>query len=351
MTRLIDSQPSTDANQGVTSFTYDPHDRTLTVADPATHVTSFVYDGFGDAIQQASPDSGTTVYRYDADGNLTRKTDATPSITNNSYDAIDRLLNTTYVSDASENVFRKYDQIGHGLGIGRLTSVKDAAGTLSRSYDERGNMLAEIRTNGATTFKTGYTYDPASRIATISYPSTAVVAYTRDITGRITRVSSKAPGASTYSPVASAISYNPFGPATGFTFGNGVKGTRSYDLDYRMMSLDDVGLSAIQNLGYDYDAANNLLGITDTVTAADSQTLVYDALNRLLTATSGAGGYGSLAWTYDAVGNRQTQTANGVAMSFTYSREPIGSPSSRLAVSRCPLHIFRLGISAAFYPQ
>jgi RHS repeat-associated protein len=230
------------------------------------------------------------------------------------------VLTTTYPNDASENVAYTYDQAGHGFGIGHLTSLKDAAGTLSRTYDERGNLLTENRKNGTTTLKTGYSYDPASRIASVTYPSTAIVAYTRDIMGRITRASAKTPGAA-YSSVASGVVYEPFGPATGFTFGNGVKDTRAYDLDYRMTNLTDAGTASVQNLGYMYDPANNLLNINDSVNAANTQTLVYDTLNRLKTATSATGGYGSLAWTYDAVGNRQTQTANGVVVT-TYNYTP-----------------------------
>jgi RHS repeat-associated protein len=305
---------------GIETITYDQHDRVLTVnLQPNNQTTSYEYDGFGDDIWLLSADTGATVYVYDADGNLTQKTDAVSAITNNTYDALDRVLMTTYPNDTSENVAYTYDQAGHGFGIGHLTSLKDAVGSLSRNYDERGNILTDSRVNGKTSMKTVYTYDPASRVASITYPSTSIVSYARDIMGRITRASAKTPGAPAYSPVASGVTYEPFGPTTGFTFGNGVADARVYDLDYRMTNLTEAGTAAVQNIGYGYDPANNVLNITDNVTASDSQTLVYDPLNRLKTATSGTGGYGSLAWTYDAVGNRLTQTANSVLTTYGYT--------------------------------
>ena len=304
---------------GIATMTYDQHDHVLTVTDPNSNVTSYIYDGFGDAIQQASPDTVTTVYIYDADSNLTQKTDVTGAITNNTYDALERVLTTTYPNDATENVSYTYDQTGHGFGIGHLTSLTDAVGRLSRGYDERGNMLTEIRTSGADTLRTTYSYDLASHIAAIGYPSAAVVAYTRDIMGRITRVSAKAPGRAMYSAVASAVTYTPFGPVAGLTFGNGIADTRGYDLDYRMTGLADTGTAIVQKLLYVYDPANNVLDIQDKVNAANSQVFRYDPLNRLTQASSGAGGYGNFKWTYDAVGNRLTQAHGGLT---TYNYTP-----------------------------
>ena len=109
-------------------------------------------------------------------------------MTNYTYDALDRVLTKTFPADGAENVTYTYDQSGHGDGIGRLTSVTDAAGTLSRSYDQFGNLLAEVRTTSAATLTTAYTYDAANRIASITYPSGAVVSYTRDIMGRVTAI-------------------------------------------------------------------------------------------------------------------------------------------------------------------
>jgi RHS repeat-associated protein len=306
----------TDPTNGVATTTFDAHDRILSVTAPNGAVTSYVYDGFGDPIQVTSPDTGTTVYRYDPAGNLTQKVDAANATTNYTYDALNRVLTTTYPADAAENVTYTYDQAGHGFGVGRLTSVTDAVGTLNRTYDERGNLLSESRVHGTVTLLTSYTFDAAGRIASVTYPSGALVTNARDAMGRITGVTLKPKGAATAQTVASGIAYQPFGPASAFTFGNGVAETRSFDLDYRLTGLAGTGSGAIQNLTYGYNAADNVLSIGDAVHSANSQTFGYDALDRLITAS---GTYGSLAYTYDPAGNRLTQQAGTTVTTYSYT--------------------------------
>jgi len=135
----------TDPAGGVTSAVYDAHDRPLSVTDPNGAVTSYVYDGFGNLIQKSSPDTGITVYHYDPAGNLVQKSDAAGSITNYAYDSLDRVVSIAYPGNPAENATLVYDEPGHGFGVGRLTSVFDPAGTLHRTYDERGNILNETR--------------------------------------------------------------------------------------------------------------------------------------------------------------------------------------------------------------
>ncbi len=303
---------------GTTTTTYDPHDRPLTVQAPNGALTSYVYDGFADTIQQASPDSGTAVYHYDRDSNLRQKVDATSATANSTYDALDRMLTTAYPSDTAENVTYTYDQTpGHGYSIGLLTSLTDASGTLSRVYNSRSDISQETRTiTGSSPLVTTNSFDAANRIATITYPSGTLVTYIRDIMGRITSVTSKAPGAGSAVNAATGIVYEPFGPLSAMLFSNAVTEARGYDLDYRLNTLTDTGTSTLQNLTYGYDAANNVKTITDAVTPANSQTLGYDNHNRLKTA---AGNYGSLAYTYDTSGNRTFQT---VAPTTTYTYTP-----------------------------
>ena len=68
------------------------------------------------------------------------------------FDAADRILTRAYPADSSLNVTFTYDETGHGDGVGRLTSVTDAAGSLSRSYDARGSITNEIRVSGGAQY-------------------------------------------------------------------------------------------------------------------------------------------------------------------------------------------------------
>ena len=220
----------TDAAGGVTTTSYDANDRPVSLTDPNAAVTTHVYDGFGELIQAVSPDAGTTVYRYDPDGNLSQRVDGNGATVNYTYDALDRVTGAAYPADKAENVTYTYDQ--GGFGIGRLTSVADAAGSETLTYDERGNVLSDTRVNSMATLATVYTYDAASRVASITYPSGWTAVYTRDIMGRVVSLTAQAPNGGAPVPVLAGVGYQPFGPVNAMVFGNGVGETRSFDRDY-----------------------------------------------------------------------------------------------------------------------
>ena len=64
---------------------------------------------------------------------------------------------------------------------------------------------------------------------TVTYPDGALLTYTRDAMGRITAVSAKPSGASSATTLASSIAYEPFGPWTSLTNGNGIVETPGRD--------------------------------------------------------------------------------------------------------------------------
>ncbi len=303
----------TDPAAGVTGVTYDAHDRPLRVTAPNGAVTAYNYDGFGRVLASISPDSGTTLNDYDLSDNLLKTVDGGGVITHHAYDGLNRVISTTYPNDAAEDVTYRYDQSGHGFGIGRLTGVTDAAGSLSLRYDELGNELGETRASGSVTLATRYGYDAASRIASITYPSGTEVNYGRDVMGRVTSVAAARPGDATATALIKSVTYQPFGPVNGFAYGNGIVDARSFDGDYRLTSLIEPGAL---KLWYAYDAADNVKAVSDGITVSNTQTFGYDALDRLTAAASNA--YGSFGWTYDAAGNRLTQTLAGSTTQYGY---------------------------------
>src|SRR5262249_30707168 len=159
---------------------------------------------------------GTTTYFYDLGGNLVQRVDAAGVVTNLTWDALDRMLTTTYPVNASANVAYSYDESDPGFGIGRLTTVTDAAGTAGYRYDGRGNVLRETRTYRSMTLVTSYIYDAAQRLTSITYPSGLSVAYTRDAMGQVTAMTAHTPtpiipsAVSSPLTVVSAITYAPF---------------------------------------------------------------------------------------------------------------------------------------------
>ncbi len=180
-------------------------------------------------------------------------------------------------------------------------------------YDARGNLPQKTVTIAGHAFIVAYQYDSADNLTGITYPDGTVVNYTRDSDERITSVTR---GSST---IVSSVTYEPFGPVTGLTYGNGLTETRGYDQDYRMTSLTDPNILS-WTLGYNAD--DDITGLTDNLVGSNSQTLGYDNLNRLNT---GNGAYGTLIYGYDANGNRNTETLNGTNTTFN-----IASSSNRL---------------------
>jgi YD repeat-containing protein len=92
--------------------------------------------------------------------------------------------------------------------------------------------------------------------------------------------------------VLSGVSYEPFGPVSEITYGNGVKESRQFDLDYSVTRLADEGTHSLQNLSYSYDADDHVSSITDNERPGNSQTFVYDLLNRLVNASGAYGVHG-----------------------------------------------------------
>jgi RHS repeat-associated protein len=78
------------------------------------------------------------------------------------------------------------------------------------------------------------------------------------------------------------------------------------------------GANVIMNRFYNRADNTNITGIVDGLAANNNEALTYDDAARLSGATSGAVSYGTRAWTYDNNGNRLSETANGVANSYSY---------------------------------
>jgi RHS repeat-associated protein len=303
-----------DPLQNTTRYGYDAQDNLTSVTDPRLLVTSYVYDGFGRVIQESSPDKGITICHLDEAGNRTNQIDARGVIIQRTFDKLNRVTAENFPASPGENITYSYDATNGGnFGIGRLTGYTDESGNTTLAYNERGDVVSTTRTIGGTAYTTGYDYDLADNVTSITYPSGHVIAYIRDAMGRISRVNY---GASSNAPaLAGSFAYLPFGPARNFTFGNGLARILNYDLDYRLTDITTMGSTVIQQLHLGYNAANNITSIADHLTSAFSQTFLYDPLYRLTNAT---GIYGNVAYSYDADGNRLTRTAANLTESYSY---------------------------------
>lgn len=292
----------------ITVYGYDAHNNLTVVTDAENHETTYVYDDLGRVIQTVSPDAGTTTYKYDEAGNLITKTFNSGRMEIYSYDIINRLTNITY-QDPALNVIYSYD--GTSNGNGRLTGMVDPSGTYTYTYDTQGNLVSEVKVIQGVTYTTGYAYDDAGQLESITYPSGRIITYTPDTAGRINAVSSSIDGS-----LASAIFYKPFGPMTNLSFGNGLSLTRGFDQKYQIESITVSG--GVMDLAYTVDAIGNITNIDDLTVANKDQTFVYDDLYRL-TSASAPGTYGDILYTYDNVGNRQNKVGSGQTDTYAYN--------------------------------
>jgi RHS repeat-associated protein len=304
-----------------TQFAHDGLDRLTQVTDPNSLATTYNYDGLGDVTGQASPDTGSTSRTFDAAGNVLTRTDAKGITATNSYDALDRLATITY-PDSTQNIAYHYDEANSVTGcsssypIGRLTRIVENAVTTVYCYDAQGRVIEKLQIAGTSTNTTGYAYTAAGRLSGIVYPSGTLVTYTRDGDGRIQSLSVTPPNG-TASTAVSNVTYQPFGPVSGYTLGNGQAVVRGYDANYRLTDLTSPAFS----LHVARDAMGDITALGNATGANPAtESYSYDPLYRL-TAITEANGSTLESVTYNQTGDRLTKTGSGLATG-TYSYKP-----------------------------
>ncbi|HHO8920417.1 TPA: RHS repeat domain-containing protein, partial [Pseudomonas aeruginosa] len=224
-------------------------------------------------------------------------------------------------SDPSLDVQYRYDLTADGnKGIGRLGAIEGARDSLVYRYDERGNLVEQVRSirldQQTLLDRVTYRYDAANQLLEIGYPSGLAIGYSRNAGGQVASVT-LAVGDKAPSPLVGQIAYLPFGPLLRLTWGNGITLSREYDQDYQLLR---------QKVGpwqsdYQHDANGNIQQHRHSLWGTlDYQ---YDPLDRL---TEERGVQGGRSYAYDAVGNRTQRSDNpasgGTASSQDYQYAP-----------------------------
>ncbi len=305
----------TQPGNATTFYTYDTQGNLAGVTDAESHVTTYTHDDLGRLVETDSPDTGTTWYSYDEAGNLRYKVQ-NANIVEYRYDVLGRLTQIIY-SDTTENVTMTYDTGTGSYLIGRLASVTDPAGLTEYSYDADGNLEMETRTINGIVFVTGYAYDDAGNLRSITYPTGQTVDYQPDAAdpARIGAVVLNPSG--TNQSLASAIAYKPFGPVAAMALGNGIAVTQTHDKNYQLLAQT---AGAVLDRTYSPDNVGNIQGIIDNLDPARNQNFNYDDLYRL---TSAHGIYGTVSFTYDKAGNRLSRARTAPSESSdTYTYHP-----------------------------
>ena len=335
LNRLVQS---TDAS-GEIKTQYTADDQVASVTDQRGLTTEYRYNGFGDKIAQISPDTGTTHYTYDEAGNLLAKRDARGQVVEYRYDVINRITDVIHPNVDKENIRYVYDQyqtdaieldvvandnevVNTNL-VGRLAEIYDATGMTRYEYNDRGQVTEKTYTIDGIAYIQGYQYNRFGQLIVMIYPNGETVSYDHNNRGQLANIRYRD------RVVAKDFSHKPFGPLSGFTYGNNSQLNMEYDQNYRVTDIRVNGNLAdetpandvIYDVGIVYDLVNNITEINDVMSPNSSEKFAYDDSYRLVNAK---GQYGEINYAYDGVGNRlsreKLQGNDRILETYTYAQ-------------------------------
>ena len=187
-----------------------------------------------------------------------------------------------------------------------LALVEDTSGGEAYYYGRQGEVTKTVRTVMASvadirTYVYGATYDSWNRVQTMTYPDGEVVTYHYNAAGQVESMTSNKQGRQ--SVIVDRIGYDKEGHTVYTKLGNGTETTYTYDKQrerLQVMNLTADGQTVMENR-YQYDAVDNILGITNAANPTSltklnkaklggrsSHTYEYDELNRLVHANGKA---------------------------------------------------------------
>ena len=303
-----------------TTYAYDVLND-LTNSTQGQQQRSFVYDALGRLTSATTPEAGAVTYTFSDYGLLLSRADARNVAASYQYDGLNRLIGVGYTLTGSAwsvmpnvctpsggsaaNVCFAYGNSVASFNNGRPTQMTDSSGNEAYQYDALGRVTTLTKTVGAIAYPVSYAYDIVGNLKSITYPSGRIVQQSLDSLERVTQISSSGTN------YISSLAYNSAWQAMGFTYGNGVAASFSYNSRMQLASLAYTKLgSTLFNLNYDYTAGvpgNNgqIQKITDNVDATRTSTILYDGWLRLKSWTNSQA---TVTETYDRYGNRLTQS-------------------------------------------
>ena len=349
---MIENQPI--------KYNYDVVGQVTTVHHPNDKTTTYEYDLLGRKLKVNHPDAGEVTCTYDAAGNLLtkltaelKKTISDKAPITYTYD-YERLSEVLYPKNLFNRVTYTYGKPGEKYNrAGRLVLVEDASGGEAYYYGNQGEVVKTVRsvmvsTADVRTYIYGATYDSWNRVRTMTYPDGEVVTYAYNAAGQIASVKSNKQGKE--ETIVEKVGYDKDGHTVYTKLGNGTETTYTYDKRrerLQEMNLTAAGTSIMHNK-YQYDAVDNILGITNAVDPTRGNTngdkklggafkhsYAYDDLNRLVYASGKAkqASY-SMQMTFGRMSEPLTKvqkvdsTKTAQSYDFTYKYEDSNHPTA-----------------------
>ena len=333
---------------------YDGLGRLASMTDERGNTTTYEYDsgcGCSDRVTKVTDPLGrATITTFDAVGRRTSATDAAGHRTDFTYDVRGHLTDTSYPDGTSQHdtydsrgrLVASTDQMGaitaYGYdNQGQLTSVTDALNHVTtRAYDTDGNPIAITDANGHTTT---YEYDllkrktkrtlPLGQAETFAYDPVGNIIRHVDFAGKTTTMTYDAlnrqlgrfPDATLGEP-AETYTYNPPGTRASMT---DAAGTTTYAHDLRDRILTKAAPAGA--LTYTYDASGNVASIRSLNLNGTSVNYAWDAANQLLSVTDNRIP-GGLTTTAYAVTGRSSQVTQPSGVTATYAYDTMSRLTS-----------------------
>jgi RHS repeat-associated protein len=298
------------------TYVYNANGTVKTVADANNNLTTYTYDGWDRLSTTAYPNPGTAgvsstidieTYGYDAAGNITswQKRDRTTNLTR-AYDHLNRLVT------AEDGTTYTYDNLSNVLTTSR-SGVTD-----TRTYDAIERLSTVITPLSGTSFTVGYSYDLAGRRTQLSYPGSFAATYDYDSAGRLVDIKQIGTAVVTFG-------LDDLGRRTSLTRANGVTTTYAFAGPHQLTGLvhDFPGTTYDETVTLAYNAASQISsrsGVNAAFQWTPSGTTTTYAKNGLNQMTSAGGAsqtyYAatSPATAVPAVGAQLTSGAN----TYTY---------------------------------
>lgn len=284
----------TDPDSGIAILTYDAEDDLTQVSDPRTLLSTYTYNGFSQVLttQLASYGTKTFTDTYDSFGNVKTYTDGRGAITTYTYDALNRVTSAAYKLSGVTDQTISYTYDTGSNGIGRLTGASDANHSMSWGYDPKGRVISKSQTVASVARTVDYGYTNGD-LVTVTTPSGQTITYTYSDH----LIASIAVNSTT---LLSRATYEPFGPVSGWTWGNGTAEVRSYNTDGNPSVM-----GGPESHAYTYDYAFRITQITNASNSALTWAYQYDPDDHLTSAVDTSTNQG---FKYDADGNRTKET-------------------------------------------
>jgi YD repeat-containing protein len=231
--------------------------------------------------------------------------------------------------------------------VASITSSNTNGASVGSTYDDlnRLSTVADNRLSGNNT--TTFTYDPASNLATATYPNGLQSTFSYDSLNRLTAIATPV-SAYTYQlgPTGNRLSAS---EATGRTL------NWTYDSIYRLTSeaISSDPDTVNGSVAYGLDPVGNRLSVTSSLAGVSSGSLGYNADDEVSTETYDNNGNtlttGGESFTYDVENHLTGMTTSGTTVSIVY--DAFGNRVSKTLNGVTTKYLVEDDVNPTGYPQ